>query len=92
MALQQEISKAKLQEKIGKVYTVLIEGISFDKKYYIGRTYMDVPDMDGVVFIENKGKETDKLGQFVECKIVDIREYDLIGEEISCINRHNMVK
>lgn len=85
MALQQEISKAKLQEKIGKVYTVLIEGISFDKKYYIGRTYMDVPDMDGVVFIENKGKETDKLGQFVECKIVDIREYDLIGEEISCI-------
>ena len=70
-----------MQERIGKIYTVLIEGMSFDKKYYIGRTYMDVPDMDGVIFIENKTKERNKIGKFVDCKIISMREYDLLGEE-----------
>ena len=79
MELQQQISKEKLEEKIGKKYKVLIESISLDKKYWIGRTYMDVPDMDGVVFINREGKGK-ALNEFVECKITEVREYDLIGE------------
>ena len=81
MELQQEISKKRLEEKIGNEYDVLIESISFDKKYYIGRTYMDVPDMDGVVFIPNTEEiECKIIGTFKKCKIQQIREYDLIGE------------
>ena len=57
MELQKEISKQNLENKINKEYTALIEDVSFDNKYYIGRTYMDVPDMDGVIFIKNDTKE-----------------------------------
>lgn len=78
MTIQKEISRKNLEEKIGKTYDALIESTSFDGKYYIGRTYMDVPEEDGVVFIK---KEKDiQLGTFVKCKITDIRDYDLIGE------------
>ena len=80
MKLQQEISKKNLETKIGKEYKTLIEDISFDGKYYIGRTYMDVPDMDGVVFIRNEEKSKDKVGKFVNCKIEEIKDYDLIGK------------
>lgn len=80
MKLQQEISKNNLESKIGKVYKTLIEGVSFDGKYYIGRTYMDVPDMDGVVFIENKSSSRDKIGEFIDCEITEVRDYDLVGK------------
>ena len=80
MTIQQEISKKNLEERIGKTYEALIENISFDGKYYIGRTYMDVPEEDGVVFIE-KTKDI-PLGSFVECKITGVRNYDLIGNMI----------
>ncbi len=80
MKLQQEISKTNLENKIGKTYKTLIEDVSFDGKYYIGRTYMDVPDMDGVVFIENENKTKDKIDQFVNCKITEVRDYDLFGK------------
>jgi len=43
-----------------------------------GRTYMDVPEEDGVVFIK-KDKEIE-LGSFVKCKIIDVKDYDLIGK------------
>lgn len=78
MEMQQQISKQRLEEKIGKVYDILFESQSFDGKYYIGRSYMDVPDMDGVVFVL-KTKEN-LIGTFVPCKITQVKEYDLIAE------------
>lgn len=80
MELQQKISKEKLEGCIQKEYVALIEGESFDHQYYIGRTYMDVPDMDGVVFI-SKTKEG-LVGTFVTCQITEVQEYDLIGKLI----------
>jgi ribosomal protein S12 methylthiotransferase len=82
MQLQQEISKANLANKTGNTYEVLIENVSFDGKFYIGRSYMDVPDMDGVVFIENVDRSKELLGKFVNCKITGVQDYDLIGEII----------
>lgn len=78
MEVQQTVSKEKLKEKIGNTYEVLVENISLDKQYWIGRTYMDVPDMDGVIFIK---KDTDKnlIGQFIQARVTDVKEYDLIG-------------
>lgn len=79
MKLQKKISENVLRSKIGNTYKTLIEEKSFDNKYLIGRTYMDVPDEDGVVFIKNSADE-DLIGKFVDVEIIDIQEYDLIGE------------
>lgn len=78
MKIQKDISKSNLQKKIGNVYEVLIEDMSFDKKFYVGRTYMDVPEEDGVIFIK-KDRELE-IGMFIRCKVTDVKEYDLIGE------------
>ena len=83
MKLQQEISKQNLENKINKEYTALIEDVSFDNKYYIRRTYMDVPDMDGVIFIKNDTKGKDEIGKFVKCRIIDVKDYDLIAEHVN---------
>jgi len=78
MNIAQIVSKQKLELLLGKTYEVLIEDKTFDNKYYIGRTYMDIPDEDGVIFIKNT--KDNLIGNFVECKVTQIREYDLIGE------------
>lgn len=78
MNLQQSISGQSLKNKLGKTYKVLIEGSSFDNKYYIGRTYMDVPEIDGNIYV-SKTKQLLE-GEFVNCKITDIKDYDLIGQ------------
>ena len=39
---------------------------------------MDIPDEDGVIFIENTKKI--KVGEFVNCVITDVREYDLVAK------------
>ena len=82
MEAQQEISKQILKNKIGKTYKVLVEDMSFDGKYFIGRTMQDVPDEDGLVYIENNdnSNENEILDNFVNCKIINVSNYDLIGE------------
>lgn len=79
MKLQQEISKENLEKKLNKEYEVLIEDISFDGKYYMGRTMQDVPEIDGVVYIERQKKE-ELFNQFVKCDIIKVSKYDLIGK------------
>ncbi len=74
MALQQEISKENMKKHIGKTLKVLVENSKDDSA--IGRTYMDVPDIDGVIYIKGKVKPS----TFVNCKITDFKEYDLMGE------------
>ncbi|MCF0125791.1 MAG: 30S ribosomal protein S12 methylthiotransferase RimO [Clostridia bacterium] len=80
MSAQQKISKEKLEEKIGNTYEVLVEGISFDKKYYIARTMQDVPEIDGLVYIKNDEIEENIVNNFVKCKIIEVSEYDLIAK------------
>ena len=83
MRVQQEISRENLKKRLGKIFDVIIEDISFDGKYYIGRTIENVPDIDGVVYIKNNadgGKA--RVNTFIKCKIVGIDDYDLIAEEI----------
>ena len=82
MEAQQEISKEILTNKIGKNYKVLVEDISFDGKYFIGRTMQDVPEEDGLVYINNNKDLDDNtiLNNFVNCKIIEVSNYDLIGE------------
>ena len=81
MKIQKEISDQKGKEKIGKTYEVLVENKSFDGKYIVGRTYMDVPDEDGVVYIESS--DTSLIGKFIKVKITDYSDYDLVGVDAS---------
>ena len=78
MEIQQKISKEKLKEKIGNIYSCIIENMTDDGKYYIGRSYMDVPSEDGVVYI--KYQEGIILNDYVDVLITDSSEYDLFGE------------
>lgn len=80
MELQQPISEERLKEKIGKQYTVFVETTTFDGKYYVGRTYMDVPEIDGLVYIPIE--EDTLLGKWVTCEIVQVQSYDLIAKVI----------
>lgn len=80
MSEQKEISKKKLEEQIGKKMQVLIENVSFDGKYLVGRTRNDVPEEDGIVYIKRTDKNENLLNQFIWCKIVDVSDYDLIAE------------
>ena len=83
MALQQQISRENLEKKLNQECEVLIENISFDGKYYVGRTKQDVPEMDGLVYIKKEPLDrTDRRNDFVTCKIVGISDYDLVAEII----------
>ena len=73
-----EISAEKLKSFIGNEYEVLVESKTFDGKYYIARSYMDIPDTDGVVILKNS--KDNMNGKFARCKITDVKDYDLIGE------------
>ncbi|GAA0122078.1 MAG: 30S ribosomal protein S12 methylthiotransferase RimO [Clostridium argentinense] len=75
MALQQQISKELNKNRVGRVYTVLVE--SKEDKMYIGRSYEMAPEIDGEIFIESDNNVN--IGQFVKVKITRALEYDLIG-------------
>ena len=81
MQIQQTISNENLQRKKGKVFEVLIENISFDGKYLIGRTKQDVPDIDGIIYIKNE-QANNLINEIVKVKIIDVKDYDLVGELI----------
>lgn len=78
MKLQQEISRENLENKICTTQKARIDGITKNQKYYVGRTYMDVPEIDGVVYIKNTKQLN--LGDWVDCKITEVKDYDLMGE------------
>ena len=80
MQLQQTMAKQNLENKIGNTYEVLIENKTFDGKYYVGRSYMDVPDVDGFIYMPMIEKALEN--QFVMCRITGVQGYDLIGEII----------
>ncbi len=81
MSLEKQISKIKLEEKIGNTYLALVDEITKDGKTAIGRSYMDIPDEDGVIFI--KCDKSTKVGDFIKVKITAVKDYDLIGEKIN---------
>lgn len=75
---QYSIMEEKNNEKIGKIYKVVVEDYDGYSDSYTGRTYMDAPEIDGLVkFTSQKDLE---IGDFVNVEIFDIEDYDLIGE------------
>jgi len=72
MQHQQAISSARLRQRIGQQMQVLVE--NRDDRGYIGRSYADAPDIDGLVYISTDAVLT--LGDFVAVEVTDSDEYD----------------
>ena len=78
MELQQEIAFDNAENMIGREMLVMIEGKVADENAYVGRTYRDAPNVDGLIFINTE--EELISGDFAKVKITGALEYDLIGE------------
>ena len=78
MELQQEIAFDRAEQMKGREMLVLIEGKVADENAYVGRTYMDAPGVDGLIFVQTE--EELMTGDFVKVKVTGALEYDLIGE------------
>ena len=79
MKMQQQIAFDKAEEMIGRKLEVLIEGKLPEEGVFIGRTYKDAPNVDGMIFV-NSDREL-VTGDVVTVGVTDFHEYDLIGEE-----------
>ena len=78
MELQQEIAFEKAENAVGRTVLAMIEGRLPNENAYAARTYMDAPNVDGLVFVQTSRELM--TGDFVKVKITGSYEYDLIGE------------
>ena len=74
--IQSEVAYRKLEQTVGKTLKVLCEGFDRLAECNFGRSYGEAPDIDGKIFFTGKAA----AGQFVQVKITDILDFDLIGE------------
>ncbi len=78
MELQQEIAFELAENMVGKEVLVMIEGKVADENAYVGRTYKDAPNVDGLIFVESD--ELMMSGDFAKVRVTGALDYDLIGE------------
>ena len=78
MELQQEIAFEQAEDMVGKEVLVMIEGKVADENAYVGRTYKDAPNVDGLIFVNTDAELMS--GDFAKVKVTGACEYDLIGE------------
>ena len=81
MEQQMELSAAANAAQLGTVKTAVVEGFDKWAECYFGRTAQDAPDIDGKVFFSSE--KPLKIGDFVEIRITDTLDYDLLGEVIA---------
>ena len=80
MELQQEIAFDLAEDMVGREVLVMIEGKVADENAYVGRTYKDAPNVDGLIFINTDAELMS--GDFARVRVTGALEYDLIGELI----------
>ena len=80
MEIQQEVAFDKAERKVGSVVEVMIEGRVADENVFVGRTYMDAPDVDGLIFVYADAELM--TGDFCRVRVTGAQDYDLIGELI----------
>ena len=83
MEIQQEISFRKNEEKIGKIFKVLID--TKENDYFVGRTEYDSPEVDNEVLINASGSYC-RTGDFCWVKITDVTDFDLYGQVVTNYN------
>lgn len=78
MSLQRIISSENNRKKLGAIEKVLVDG-NRDDSILVCRTYGDAPEIDGVTYVRNSAGHYSK-GDFIDVRIVEALEYDLVGE------------
>mgnify|MGYP003293476711 CR=1 FL=1 len=78
---QLEIVTVKNHERIGKTYRVIVEDYDGYTDSYSGRTYMDAPEIDGVISFTTENHY--EVGEFADVEIIGMNDYDLIGKDIN---------
>jgi ribosomal protein S12 methylthiotransferase len=76
MELQAEISRNKLEAKIGTQQTVIVDAINDDA--IIARSMSDAPEIDGLVYVSPQ--EGIRVGELIKVNITDSDDYDLYGD------------
>jgi ribosomal protein S12 methylthiotransferase len=82
MAVAEEVSTRKLQERVGATMQVLVDHApALGRKGGVGRSYADAPQIDGQVHLlpPEKASKTLKAGEFTRARIVGTRGHDLLG-------------
>ena len=80
MRIQMEINDEKNRDMLGKTVRVLCEGYDPVSETYFGRGEADAPEIDGKIYFT--GANNNSEGKFLQVKITDILDYDLIGETV----------
>lgn len=80
MQQQYEIFSRKQESRVGTEMTVIVDGFDEDNLLYMGRTYMDSPEIDTNVIISTE--EELHQGQFIRVKIIAVDDCDLVGEKV----------
>lgn len=81
MELQQEIVFGQAERMTGREVLVMIEGKIADENAYVGRTYRDAPNVDGLIFVNTE--EELMSGDFARVQVSGAVDYDLIGGIVS---------
>ena len=80
MEEQMTIMERANEKMIGKVVTVVLEGADKLAECYFGRSEADAPDIDGKIFFTSDKQHT--MGDFIQVRIDEVCDYDLVGEEV----------
>ncbi|MCQ2911437.1 MAG: 30S ribosomal protein S12 methylthiotransferase RimO [Clostridia bacterium] len=80
MDIQEKIAEKKSNDYVGKIFEVIVDGYLSEDNVYCGRTYMDMPDVDGIVFFESDRELM--AGDYVKVEINKSLGYDLCGKEV----------
>lgn len=81
LAAQQEIAFAFNAAQVGRRLNVLLDGaVAGQNDAYIGRSYADAPEVDGIVYVTGRDLAP---GQIVACEVVAVEGYDLIGAAVT---------
>lgn len=75
---QMLIMEEKQNDKIGAEYDVMVDYFDEDNLLYMGRTYMDAPEIDTSVIISSEEELTQ--GQIVKCKVIGFDDFDMVAE------------
>ena len=81
MKLQQRISQEKNEKLLGKTLEILLDEPGEGPDQFLGRTQADAPEVDGLMYVKLSGSH--QAGDFVEARVTDTLEYDLVGEELA---------
>lgn len=80
LALQKENVEKWNDSRVGNTYDTIIEGVSDDGLFYLGRTYAEAPDIDALIYVTSE--QPLQSGAILPVRILCVEGYDLIGQAV----------